>query len=403
MNDIYDANDIRAALARIVDKINCICVGDVQRVMTRVAERPVTHTQLQALFNLKFERQLDNIVYEVVLTHATAAEKLAPGGFRVFLDHLQHFFGGSIVGTSEALPRHASGIDLRHVVDRHSSRGGCKVASMIWEALRLAGFAGRIIIEKTTSAVPSIELVRGYTFELQQLLPFDFNFVKPRIACIDGYIESVSEVHHLLEAAAAAKEPCVVFVRGVSDDVKHTLKVNYDRGSLRVVPIAVRFDLEGMNTLVDLSIVTGTDLVSSLKGDLISSIKYEELPRIEQLTVFKGRTVVASTKTTSRVKSHVAVLKARRQDVNLVEDAGTLLDKRIKSLSPNHVIVRLPDDENFVIHSQAIDYALRAVRSAIEHGVDCDSNLVATQKAAKHHAFCCFATLQSLGAVLVSN
>src|SRR5690606_22334012 len=133
--------------------------------------------------------------------------------------------------------------------------------------------------------------------------------------------------------------------RGVSEDVKHTLKVNYDRGSLRVVPIGVRFDLDGMNTLVDLATVSGCDLTSSLKGDLISTIKFNELPRVEQVTLFKGRTVVTDSRSRMLVKNHVANLRKRR-DEEKIDDVARLLDKRIKSLSPNHVIVRLPDDKD---------------------------------------------------------
>lgn len=270
---------------------------------------------------------------------------------------------------------------------------------MVDEALQLAGFAGRIIVEKTTATVPSVELVRGYTFELQQILPVDVSFNNPRITCIDGYIEQVAEIHHLLEGAAAAKEPCVLFVRGVSDEVKHTLKVNYDRGSLRIVPISVRFDLEGMNTLVDLSIVSGCNLISSLKGDLISNIKFEELPYVDQVTVFKGRVVMTGSKTSARVSSHVHQLRSRRSEEK-IDDVGRLLDKRIRSLTPNHVVVRLLDDKDFITSSQAIDYALRAAKTAVDHGLDEAGRLVATELAAWHQATQCMRVLSDLGAYI---
>jgi chaperonin GroEL (HSP60 family) len=362
---------------------------------------------MQSLFNLKFACELDRALYEMVMIHAAAAEKLGPGAFnqslQMLLEKLEAGRWSDLHSTIDrrcVSPRVPVTGDIASVVERYAAAGGPMVSSMIQQALRLAGFAGRIIVEKTSASVPSVELVRGYAFDLQQLFPVDVSFTHPRVACIDGVIEDVSEVHHLLEAASAAKEPCIVFLRGLSDDVKHTLRVNYDRGSLRVVPLGVRFDLDGMNTLVDLSIVTGADLISSLKGDLISAVKFNELPYVDQVTVFRGRVVIMNPTTHPRVGKHLAELRARRSDPNLVADVGRLLDARIKSLSPNHVIIRLPDDQDFVVRSQAIDYALRAVRSIIEHGIMADGLPVTTEIASQVHADRCWHTLASIGAYL---
>ena len=402
MTEVYTSQEVKRAMRRIARSLKAVQHREAERFVVRVSGRPVVHTRMQSLFNLRFPSDLDRTLYELLMTHATAAEKLGPGGFNRSIELLLENFEAGDIGNTVPLPttsRAPTSSDLVSIVERHAAPGGPKTAAMLRSALFLAGFGGRIIIEKTTSHVPSVELVRGYTFELQQLLPVDVSFVRPRVTCIDGYVENVSEVHHLLEAAAAAKEPCIVFLRGLSEDVKHTLKVNYDRGSLRVVPIGVRFDLEGMNTLVDLATVSGCDLVSSLKGDLISSIKFEQLPYVDQVTVFRGRVVVTNPMTYKRVGEHVSVLRKRRAEEK-VDDVARLIDKRIKSLSPNHVVIRLPDDKDFVTSSQAIDYALRAVRSAIDHGVTPTGMPVTTELASQVHTRRCLETLSNLGAYL---
>lgn len=355
------------------------------------------------MFNMKFNDELDNVLYELILQHATKAERTGPGGFNRCIELLLEKLTG-IAGSSQ-LQEIAGAVwapsisDMRSMTERHSLLGGSCVGVAVATAVELAGFGGRIIIEKTSARTMSVELVRGYTFELRQLLPIDVSFVHPRACCIDGYIENVAEVHHLLEAAAEAKEPCALFVRGVSDDVKHTLKTNYDRGSLKVLPIGVNFDLEGMNTLNDLSVTLGCDLVSSLKGDLISSIRFHELPRVDQVTVYKGKVVIVNACTTTRVNAHVAQLRSRRE-AESIDDVGSLLDKRIRSLSPNHVVIRVPDDKDFVVSSQSIDYSLRAARSLIEHGVMKNGELAATELAAHVHADRCAQTIAGIGAYL---
>jgi chaperonin GroEL (HSP60 family) len=271
---------------------------------------------------------------------------------------------------------------------------------MVREALTLAGFRGRIIVEKTLSMTPSVELVRGYTFDVRLGFPIDFSVANPRIACVDGFIESVSEVHHLLEAAATSREPCVFFVRGLTDDVIHTLRVNHDRGTLRVFPAIVPFDLDGMNTLVDVAVVSGSDVVSSLKGELISSIDFHRLPIVERVTSFKGNTVIMESRTAQAVRSHVARLRSRRVDEG-VDEVGKLLDRRIRSLSPNHVVIRLPEGRDFVVNSQAVDLSLRTVRSCVERGMGEDGEPALSRPIAMIHAQRCRSTLTSLGAAIV--
>jgi hypothetical protein len=412
VQEVYTSSDVAESLKRIRSRVESL--RDKPLFLTTTPGKLVVHSRMQALFNLQFSNGLDKSIYEIIMAHALAAEKLGPGGFDRCIELLFEKLVGLVSGyplerdtrktkgNGWAVPRVAASQDLDRIVSTYVRRAGHRTSAMLKEALDLAGFAGRIVIEKTQAPMLSVELVRGYTFELQRLLAFNVSFTRPRVFCIDGYVESVAEVHHLLEAAAEAKEPCVVFVRGVSDDVKHTLKVNYDRGSLRMIPVGVKFDLEGMNTLVDLSVIAGCDLVSSLKGDLISSIKFHEAPYVEQVTVYDDHVIVVNSSTYQRVTSHVAELRKRRVDEQ-IDDKGRLLDKRLKSLSPNHVVVRLPDDKDFVNVSQAIDYALRATKSMVDYGVTADGGLVATELAAYVHAERCYTTLVGLGCLVTQG
>ena len=399
MKEANASKDVAAALRLVDRQLHRLTSGGMQRFVTCSGGRPVVHTQMQAAFNLRYPSGPARALHEVIVTHGVAAEKLGPGGFERFLQLLHELLEGQPVPSGEVVPRHPTLVDVMSLVDRFGARGGPTSASMLQEALRLAGFGGRIVIEKTTATVPSVELVRGYGFDLQQLLPIDFCFTNARVACIDGHVESVSEVHHLLEAASAAREPAILFLRGTADDVKHTLKVNYDRGSLRVVPVGVRFDLEGMNTLVDLAAVAGCDVVSSLKGELISGIDYASLPRVDQVSMFKGRVVITVGQARPQVTSLVSDLRRRRAEEQS-DEKGALLDKRIRSLSPNHVVIRLPADKDYVVNSQAMDYALRAVRAAVDRGVGPSGLPAVTELAARHHAMRCAASLRSVGAYL---
>lgn len=386
------------------------------RVLVARPSGIVVHTRLQAIFNLKFADPVEQAVHEIAVTHAHAAEKLGPGGFDACIERLLEKFDvvrGSDNGaaapakTSDIVGRGA-GVptlpDVAWVLDEHLAGADERTRAMLLQALDLAGFAGRIVVERARLR-PSVELVRGYTFDLAPAWPISVRLERPRIVCVDGFVESVSELHHLLEEAAEAREPLLLFVRGLADDVKNTLKVNYDRGSLRVVPVIARFDLDGINVLNDVAVSCGADLVSSNRGDLISSVRLAQASRVDEAIVHFNKVAVTNTSSRRAVEAHVAFLRQKRADEK-IDDVAKLFDTRIKSLSPNHVVVRLPDDKGYVTSAQAIDYALRAVRALVDHGtVDFGGRrmLTVTALASAVHADRCYATLASLGALVAAS
>ena len=415
MQRIHSHQDIVSARRRVIARQALLRSNVNDRVLVNRANGVLVHTRLQVLFNARFDDPLEQAIHEIIVNHAYAAERLGPGGFDACIERLLELFSpddgrnpnqpsafslSDIVGPGAASPTRP---DVGCVLGKHLAAASPMTQAMLRQALDLAGFAGRIIIEKA-QARPSIELVRGYTFDQAPAWPINVKLERPKVVCIDGYIESVSELHHLLEEASEAKEPVVLFLRGLADDVKNTLKVNYDRGSLRVVPIVVRFDMEGINVLNDVAVATGANLVSSFKGDLISNVRLADSVRVDDIVVHPTRVVVTSDRTRRAVEVHVAFLRSKRLDEK-VDDVAQLFDARIKSLSPNHVVVRLPDDKDFVASAQAIDYALRAVKALVDHGtidVRGQRMLTVTAAAARIHATRCYETLKSMGAVLTS-
>jgi len=365
------------------------------------------------MFGMRFPDRLEQSIHEIIMNHAHAAERMGPGGFDLCIEFLlkklndkdgvtpiaAHEFNSSdILGSGVKVPDRA---DVDWVLSRYMSDSQDTIRSIVNVALGLAGFAGRVMVEKTM-ARPSVELVRGYAFDQAPAWPCSVRLERPHVVCIDGFIETVSEIHQLLEGASETKEPLVLFVRGMSDDVKNTLRVNYDRGSLRVIPVIVKFDLQGINAINDITIATGARLVSSNLGDLISNTRLADAVYIDEAIVYPTKVVVTHTGSRQAVETHVAFLRKKRLDEK-VDDVANLIDVRIKSLSPNHVVIRLPDDKNYVTSTQSIDYALRAIRALVDYGsivIDDRKMLAASLVASQLHATRCYETLRSLGAVI---
>lgn len=307
---------------------------------------------LQTFLSKKFDDPQQNLVFQIAIGHALKAEKICSGSG---LSLLKKFVDTKIVDV----------YDDDSLINRHSLLEKMKLvglsekqSSLLESAFDLASFSGKITIKKSKNLNSFIEMNEGYVFNLRPLLKTSLEFYNPYILCIDGFIESVSEIHHLLEWASDSKKTLLTFARGYADDVLHTFKVNNDRGSFTLIPFVVPFDQDHANTMVDISAVSCTDIVSSLKGDLISSIKTDSIQPVNAATVGKELTL-RNDKSKDNVKIHLENLKKKISERSDIED---LLVRRIRSLSSKTVDIYLPDDIAFLSTSYKMDLVLRWIR-----------------------------------------
>jgi len=339
-------------------------------------------TKYQFIMNLKTDNQVQKILLEQIIFYALKSEKFCPGTFDSTIQNiaekrsnLRGGFDQSIFENISAMARRHSQIqDLDNLIFDQLTQKDPLISSIVKSAIDLSGFGGKISIQRSESSTPSVELVNGYTFYVNLGWDLSTCLLKPRIVCIDGYVESVSEIHHLLESFGETKETGLILARGFSNDVLHTLRINWDRGSLKVVPAISSFDLEGMNMLVDIATVSCGDVVSSSKGELISSIRIENHPTVDEIHVSPRRVVIRNKRGLERVKEHLNKLKEKREEKSEIEDVSRLIDKRIRSLIPNQAVIRIPNDSKAVLRTQLIDLALRKISFFTSFGVDESNN-----------------------------
>jgi len=335
-------------------------------------------TKFQFIMNLRGENPVQKILLEQIIFYALKSEKFCPGTFDLTIQNiaenrsnLRGGFNQSIFENQfQMVRRHCQTQDLDERVFSPLSQKDPLISQVVKSAVELAGFGGKISVQRSESSVPSVELVNGYTFSVNLGWDLSTHLLKPRVVCIDGFVESVSEIHHLLESFGESKETGVILSRGFSNDVLHTLRVNWDRGTLKVVPVVSPFDLEGMNMIADISIVSCGDVVSSAKGELISSIRLLDHPIVDEVYVSPGRLVVRNKQGWERVRTHLNSLKEKRGERSNIEDVARLIDKRIRSLIPNQVVIRIPNDSRAVFRSQLIDLALRKISFFTSCGID---------------------------------
>jgi chaperonin GroEL (HSP60 family) len=362
--------------------------------------RMLIKTSMQTCVNHKFNDDLYDEIYKILIDYCFKAETVSPGGFVTTLASIS-----SINNLHQHVDEDCTSFSPCFSDLKSLTTSICQneiLSNLILEALNLAGFTGRISIEKSSNSLLSIELIEGYTFKHSNLLLNlkPVRLTKPKVLCIDGYIESISEINMLLEGAAESKHQLLLIARGMHDDVITTAKINRDRSSMFLYPIIINFDIDGINTIVDICKVSGLLPISSNLGNLISSIKISDAVQIDEATIIKNSLILKNKSTKNAVNLHISDIIEKRNSKVESED---IFNARIKSLSGNNVIIRLPDDANYILYSQMIDYVLRSVRSALDYGITIKENnisLFATNKASKAYSKKFLERVKNIGAIV---
>jgi hypothetical protein len=358
---------------------------------------------LQEISRLRssFRSKLETSLFDILVSFLLKSEAVSPGSAELCIKNIVNF------GTkNKNIPsyRQMTSADLSLILQTFAD---VDTASLINSGLTMAGLKGKIALSSPSTKLDTdvLELTQGYVFN--NIFPAfsikPVSFVHPKIVCIDGLVENVSEIHHLLESAAKSKETIVAFFRGLSEEVSHTLKVNYDRGTVSFIPIIVKFDIDGANLLKDIALVSQGDVVSSLKGNLISSIGFDSLPRIDVASVSGSEVVIENKSVAGLVDLHIAQLQKK---IFSAENEATVeaLTKRIQRLGINQVSIHLADNKDKTKRSFMIDRCLRAIKCASTHGVaQLEDRIypISTISSAEFYCQQLHETMNSMGMIIV--
>lgn len=248
-----------------------------------------------------------------------------------------------------------------------------QLTSMIIETIKLAGSECKIIIEPTPAITSSVERTGGYAFTVTPDPSFyqDGKWSEENVKCIviDGIVETVAEVDTLFQRCHEENQPMIIFARGFKDDVLNTMRVNRARRTLNVMPVNVAFDLQSVNILNDVATVIGTDVISALKGELISTICFDDVQVVERVTCLGSTVNIENSSTKHEVQHHAETLQEKR-DRSTVDDVSRVLNARIRSLAASSVIMRVAQSSIMegTRSLEAIDVSLRVTQSLLQHG-----------------------------------
>lgn len=357
-------------------------------------------TKMQAEGSIKWQNPTDQLIYNIIIDHCIRAEKEGPGSFSSTLsiilealrigtieigqDDFRAIVGASFVPTYDQLKSYVA-----KTVDDNL------LSALVMETIEVSGLEGKIFFETSNNETLSVEQVNGFNFTVSFPFALKAKEKNVKVLIVDGFVESVSEIHHLLQKFSETNESLIFIARGFADDVINTLKVNYDRKTLAIIPVSIKFDFDGVNMLADIATVCCSDVISSAQGHLISSIKYEDIKEVPLVSCAGNTLTIVNDKAVSRAQIQVKKLLEKRREAP-IEDLGRLYDVRIKSLTPCCTKVRIPSGRRYAEYSELFDVALRLVRSAIKRG------LISKDRLGNQTLFCHFPDITTVESAIAT-
>lgn len=214
-----------------------------------------------------------------------------------------------------------------------------------------------VIVEKHLQK--DIKIIKNKDLEFKIDFDLDFyNNVKTiseyKIILLDGFIENVGEIHHLLDDSNKNRQNYVIFCYGMSGDVKNTILKNNLLKKTFVYPISFSLQEENINILHDISLIhKNAPVVSAQSGQTISQMFSEKnniLPG-KKLKITKNSFIIAANCNPEQLLKHRNYLENRILE-SKNEKNTTLLKNRLKRMSANNIAIYIPDfmfkENNFI-------------------------------------------------------
>ena len=206
-----------------------------------------------------------------------------------------------------------------------------------------------INIQESNSKDINLEMEEDFSLKFDYDYDFynslsNLTFREYKFIIIDGYIESVGEIHHLFTKASENKTPYVFFCYGMSEEVKHNIMINNRKGNFCVLPVSLNTNDENtLNILNDIAILHDADIVSSNLGQTISQEVRKELPAGSKITFYKNAIHINPVAKIDKINKHKKFLIQRLDDA--VSKGDVNLDpikNRIKNFSLKKLNIYLP-------------------------------------------------------------
>ena len=305
-----------------------------------------------------------SVIKSIILGACFRSEKLGPGSADILLEIFPIILRNSLASSAFNFKQKVNQVkDLRTSLDEKRilfarktcreiiqievERLGAEARPLVERALEIGNPFSTFKTARSNLEVSTVSKRDGYNFYIESPVSAmtgksgSWNRKDCDVVVIDGIIEKVSELHHLLEVYSASKRPLCIICRDAIGDVRTTIRHNNLRGTIDVCLVTFGYDEVRANLLVDAAVCSGCDVVSSLQGDLISSA-LSKVTTVDRVTASDSCTTIFNARSMKSVLDHRLRIEGKMQESDPL--VSQYLEKRLSSLMSDVVQIEVGSD-----------------------------------------------------------
>ena len=268
--------------------------------------------------------------------------------------------------------------DMLQNVSAISGNNDNDLGKIISEAYEKVGKDGVVLMEGSDTENTYVDVVDGVQIDCGLTSP---HFVtdtdkqravldSPLVLIVASEIPNVRKIQNILEFAIKNNRSLLI-VAQVSQQVKSALLMNKVKGNIKVNIV----DLPGFgptkqDTVKDLAILTGAEVINEELGDDLDGISLDILGEAEKAVTDDKNTIITTIETSSDVSERIKeVQKLHKKEKNGF--LKTKIEQRIAMLSGSVGIVRVGADSKVELKEKKdrVEDAIYATKAALKEGI----------------------------------
>ena len=268
--------------------------------------------------------------------------------------------------------------DMLQNVSAISCNNDLALGKIISEAYEKVGKDGVVLMEGSETENTYVEVVDGVQIDCGLTSPHFITdndkqravLENPLVLIVASEIPNVRKIQNILEFAIKGNRSLLI-VAQVSQQVKSALLMNKVKGNIKVNII----DLPGFgptkqDTVKDLAILTGAQVINEELGDDLDGISLDILGEVEKAVTDDKNTVITITETSNDVSERIKEVQKLRENETRAF-IKKFISQRLAMLSGSVGIVRVGADSKVELKEKKdrVEDAIYATKAALKEGI----------------------------------
>jgi len=268
--------------------------------------------------------------------------------------------------------------DMLQSVSAISCNNDLALGKIISEAYEKVGKDGVVLMETSDTENTYVEVVDGVQVDCGLTSPHFITdndkqravLENPLVLIVASEIPNVRKIQNILEFAIKNNRSLLIVAHG-SQQVKSALLMNIVKGNIKVNII----DLPGFgptkqDTVKDLAILTGAQVINEELGDDLDGISLDILGEVEKAVTDDKNTVITITETSNDVSERIKEVQKLRENETRAF-IKKFISQRLAMLSGSVGIVRVGADSKVELKEKKdrVEDAIYATKAALKEGI----------------------------------